>query len=554
MAVLKCKMCGGNLEVSEGMSVCECAYCGTRQTVPSVDNEKKISLFRRANKYRASCEFDKASVVYENIIAEFPKEAEAYWGLVLCKYGIEYVDDPKTGKKIPTCHRMSYDSVTNDSNYKTTLQNADVVAKAVYKEEVETIETIRKDIFAISSKEKPYDIFICYKETDEYGDRTTDSVKAQEIYYALTEKGYGVFFSRITLEDKLGTAYEPYIFSALNTAKVMLVVCTESEYVNAVWVKNEWSRFLKMISADKKKTLIPCYMDIPPYDLPREFSQLQGLNMSKIGFLQDLIGGITKIICSETLEERFYHQNTSNLDNLFKRAELFLQSGNFEKANEYYERIVDQSPENCKAYFGKFLIDFKLTSTDELNSWDIEKYKENSNYRLAFRFANKEDTTYLNSVMNPLIAFAGDSQHQYEYAKKCENDENFEEAFKWYQKSAEQGLARGQNNLGYMYEHGQGVVQDYIKAVEWYQKSAERGNSIAQNNLGYMYENGQGVIQNYTKAIEWYQKAAKQGNTTAKKNLESLRKKLGVCPYCGGTFTGIFKKKCQNCGRVKDYK
>ena len=96
MAVLKCKMCGGNLEVSEGISVCECAYCGTRQTVPSVDSEKKISLFRRANKYRASCEFDKASVVYENIIAEFPKEAEAYWGLVLCKYGIEYVDDPKS--------------------------------------------------------------------------------------------------------------------------------------------------------------------------------------------------------------------------------------------------------------------------------------------------------------------------------------------------------------------------------------------------------------------------------------------------------------------------
>ena len=88
----------------------------------------------------------------------------------------------------------------------------------------------------------------------------------------------------------------------------------------------------------------------------------------------------------------------------------------------------------------------------------------------------------------------------------------------------------------------QGVVQDYIKAVEWYQKSAERGNSIAQNNLGYMYENGQGVIQNYTKAIEWYQKAAKQGNTTAKKNLESLRKKLGVCPYCGGTFCQILSR------------
>ena len=164
------------------------------------------------------------------------------------------------------------------------------------------------------------------------------------------------------------------------------------------------------------------------------------------------------------------------------------------------------------------MIDFKLTSTDELNSWDIEKYKENSNYRLAFRFANKEDTTYLNSVMNPLIAFAGDSQHQYEYAKKCENDENFEEAFKWCQKSAEQGDAIAHSNLGYMYSNGRGIVQDYAKAVEWYQKSAEQGLARGQNNLGYMYEHGQGVVQDYIKAVEWYQKSAERGNSIAQNN------------------------------------
>ena len=105
MAVLKCKMCGGNLDVQEGMTICECDYCGSVQTVPQLDNEKKITLFSRANRLRSVCEFDKASSVYESIVTEFPEEAEAYWGLVLCKYGIEYVDDPKTGKKIPTCHR-----------------------------------------------------------------------------------------------------------------------------------------------------------------------------------------------------------------------------------------------------------------------------------------------------------------------------------------------------------------------------------------------------------------------------------------------------------------
>ena len=96
MALIKCKMCGGDLRIEEGSSVCECEYCGTRQTVPSADNEKKLTLFSRAGRLLRGCEFDKAAGVFETIVADFPEEAEAYWGLVLCKYGIEYVDDPAT--------------------------------------------------------------------------------------------------------------------------------------------------------------------------------------------------------------------------------------------------------------------------------------------------------------------------------------------------------------------------------------------------------------------------------------------------------------------------
>lgn len=84
MAVFKCKMCGGVLEITGEESVCECEYCGTKQTVPIADNEKKMTLFARANRLRTACEFDKAAGVYESIVSEFPEEAEAYWGLVLC--------------------------------------------------------------------------------------------------------------------------------------------------------------------------------------------------------------------------------------------------------------------------------------------------------------------------------------------------------------------------------------------------------------------------------------------------------------------------------------
>ena len=112
MAVYKCKMCGGALNILEGMTVCECEYCGSKQTVPVTDDERKMKLFDRANKLLRNCEFDKAGSVFESIIDEYPDEAEGYWGSLLCKYGIEYVDDPVTGKKVPTCHRSSFDSFT----------------------------------------------------------------------------------------------------------------------------------------------------------------------------------------------------------------------------------------------------------------------------------------------------------------------------------------------------------------------------------------------------------------------------------------------------------
>ncbi len=296
MAMLKCKMCGGNLIVLEDAAVAECEYCGTKQTVPKADDEKKLNLFNRANRLRLDCEFDKAAGVYESIVAEFPAEAEAYWGLVLCRYGIEYVDDPATGNKIPTCHRLSFDSIMEDNDFKQACENADAAARKIYRQEAEEIENIRWEILEVSGREEPYDIFICYKENDENGERTIDSVIAQDVYNALSQKGYRVFFSRISLEDKLGAEYEPYIFAALNSARVMLVFGTSFEHFDAVWVKNEWSRFLAFIAAGQKKTLIPCYKNVDIYDLPKEFRRLQAQDMGKVGAMQDLLRGIEKIV------------------------------------------------------------------------------------------------------------------------------------------------------------------------------------------------------------------------------------------------------------------
>jgi uncharacterized protein len=89
---------------------------------------------------------------------------------------------------------------------------------------------------------------------------------------------------------------------------------------------------------------------------------------------------------------------------------------------------------------------------------------------------------------------------------------------------AEQGDASAQNNLGVMYDQGQGVPQDYAEAVKWYRKAAEQGHAKAQSNLGVMYGNGQGVPQDYVQAHMWWNLSAAQGNENAVKNRDIVAK------------------------------
>ncbi len=84
---------------------------------------------------------------------------------------------------------------------------------------------------------------------------------------------------------------------------------------------------------------------------------------------------------------------------------------------------------------------------------------------------------------------------------------------------AEQGNAYAQNNLGTMYDNGEGVPENDVEAVKWYRLAAEQGNADAQSNLGFMYANGEGVPENDTEAVKWYRLAAEQGNATAQYNL-----------------------------------
>lgn len=292
----KCKICAGSLTVDSKIRVAVCDYCGTKQTLPLFSDDSSKRLYDRGNQYLLHNEYDKAENIFNQLLSVNPNDAEVYWNLVLCKYGVTYAKDPKTGRYIPTCNRTHTDSILKDDNYLRAIELSVGEKLELYKRDAGIIDDIQKGILEVSRKENPFDIFISYKETDENGNRTKDSIEAQKIYDKLTDLGYKVFFSRITLESKIGEEYEPYIYAALSSSKIMITVSSSADNLNSAWVENEWSRFLTLRRGDTSKTLIPVYFDMDKEDLPEQFALLSAQNLYDDDFEQEFIRGIKKLI------------------------------------------------------------------------------------------------------------------------------------------------------------------------------------------------------------------------------------------------------------------
>ncbi len=81
---------------------------------------------------------------------------------------------------------------------------------------------------------------------------------------------------------------------------------------------------------------------------------------------------------------------------------------------------------------------------------------------------------------------------------------------------AEDGDARAEFNLGYLYANGWGVQRDYAEAIKWYRKAADQGLAIAQHFVGVAYANGDGTAPDYTEAAKWFVRAADQGQPSAR--------------------------------------
>ena len=136
----------------------------------------------------------------------------------------------------------------------------------------------------------------------------------------MTKKNYKVFFSEKTLENRIGSEYEPIIFKALHTAKIFILVGTSKENVDSAWVRNEWARFIDRIRNNEEglnsACFIPVFKDMSPYDMPKVNNQfIQGVDASKIGYTYTIVDGVEKILSPENEKEII--STFDNVQNMF---------------------------------------------------------------------------------------------------------------------------------------------------------------------------------------------------------------------------------------------
>ena len=388
---LKCKSCGFPLVVKPGEVVAKCEACGLVNTLPSMDTDQKILRCNHANDYRQNCEFDQAAQLFQDILKEDAREPEAYWGLVLCKYGVQYVDDPKDGHRVPTCNRIQSIPIMADVDYKKALTYAEDSRLGVYQYQAKEIDEIQKKIIEISSHEKPYDVFICYKELDNLtGQRTQDSVLAQELYRELTDYHLRVFFARITLREKLGVEYEPYIYAALTSAPVMIHVTTSYNNSNAPWVKNEWSRYLSLKNSGSDKSFTVAYKSLnPDVALPKEFSGKQASDLSRVGAMQEIAEWASQAVKQYKEKQGRGHEDEEALKLTISKAFEHLAIGNRNQAEQMFRACLEVDKTCAEAYLGLVMTRRNYMNRRQLGTGMVS-LTDDLNFNLAVQYADED--------------------------------------------------------------------------------------------------------------------------------------------------------------------
>lgn len=412
--ILRCLQCGSNKLTKNPEGTYTCDSCGTKTDFDKFDESDQLKI-DQALSLRQTAKFDEARVLYDQLKFGLPKDQhapEVHFGLFACDYKVLFELDNRTGNRVPIFYSSSERTVFDNPNLNLALAQARDLSFKKYQEYYELaskVEAARMTYQQIVKYVTPFDIFICFKKTDLDGiSDTKDYSAAMTLYQYLVShfSQFKVFFSEKSLAEIPLTEYEPNIYYALHTSKILIVISSKRDYLESQWVKNEWSRFLAI---NKANAIIPVYLkgsnvNIFPSEILKNNAYEEG-DYDRIFKAIYAIMNSDKIIKEKEEQERkrqdqiieelkkrvstTFAQPGTNLDNMFRRMKNELTDGMFEEARKICDSILNVDADHPMAWLYQFLIENKLKSFDEITTLYESNWIENRYIKKAIDFSTR---------------------------------------------------------------------------------------------------------------------------------------------------------------------
>lgn len=355
-----CPTCGGPLTYSADGLEAACPFCGNRYNFRGGKTEAVLLALSRADAYRKNCDFEEAAREYSVILESCPEDAEAHWGLVLSRYGVEYVADENKGGLFPTCRKVIERSILSDENYLCAIKYAPEAQAQSYSQKAEEIDRLQREVKALSGR-KCADVFMCYPEGGE------ESAAAERLGGELERRGITVFYSGKTC----GAAEnEPSVQSALYGCRYFILIVFSAQGLTRPRVKNQWSRFCDR-AYEERLTDGCCavYKNIIAAELPASFRP-RAVNVADYpadGYETDIADNLKLLLCEGEARAEggaaFAGGVSSSADELnavLDEGRAALSRGDYVSAAAAYSRAIDCDGDCGEAWLGAFMSELEV--------------------------------------------------------------------------------------------------------------------------------------------------------------------------------------------------
>ena len=233
--------------------------------------------------------------------------------------------------------------------------------------------------------------------------------------------------------------------------------------------------------------------------MPDELSNLQSQDMSKIGFMQDILHGVKKILDADSgkaAEPPSVAVTTAvpGVESLIKRVFMFLEDGDFEQADEYSERVLDADPENARAYIGKLCAELKIRQEEDLKtSFEHPSLLNHNNYKKALRFADSDYRAKLEGYEQAIQERRQIEQERIEVEERAKRIAA--EKQNHYTKNGFLAVGNGVNYAEYTIQKDSSVIQRNGMPFNGYVKIERLDGSTYEGHFNDGLYNGHGIFR-----------------------------------------------------------